>query len=447
MVINEEIRTYQEVSNKVSLQKVWDLLKATPHTGQKPIVDVFDNDDTVNCYVVVLGRRSGKSYSTAMIVLRELLIPYSNTILLTPSYKNSDILFKETLKHIMSLGLPIKAMNKNAFTIELENGARFSSVTQTNYESSLGSRLSLLVVDESASVQGLKSIYEEILGPMLLDYGVRENGSLYAKVVMIGTPKGVGTEFHNFYLKELSQPNWRSFHSPSYCNPLLPKAYLDQQKEILPDFIFRQEILAEWLSKGQGVFFAFDPAYTLYDPEVVKFTKDSEYVAGYDFGYADSTAMVLVYVNRQGEFFVHDIYQQNARPTKEHVANFKALEKKSKGINIARYYDPSAVQLALDIRTQFDYDMTKASNRVAPGLACINNLMAIQGMNKKPKLFINKELGELIRQIRSVTYKEGKNQVDPFTKDVSGTHWDLLAALRYAVYTYTRQQEAGIAIV
>lgn len=448
MVVNEEIKTYQEVSKKVSLQKVWDLLKATPHAGQKPIVDTFDNDDSVNCYVVVLGRRSGKSYSTAMIVLRELLIPYSNTILLTPSYKNSDVLFKETLKHIMSLGLPIKSMNKNAFTIELENGAKFSSVTQTNYESSLGSRLSLLVVDESASVQGLKSIYEEILGPMLLDYGTRENGTLYAKVVMIGTPKGVGTELHSFYLKELSQPNWKSFHSPSYCNPLLPVAYLDQQKELLPDWVYKQEILAQWLSKGQGVFFAYDPEVNLYDPEEIVFNDDAVYVCGLDFGHTDATAKLLVYVDNAGNYYVHDAYQQAARPTKDHVSAFKKMEERNRGILEERYGDPSAAQTLLDLRTQYDYEVSKANNKIAPGLACINDLFAPQGYDKKPKLKINKNLKELLRQIQSVTYKEtGKTGVDPFNSDAEGSHWDLLAAFRYAIYTHHRRSMAGMVIV
>jgi hypothetical protein len=447
MVVNDEIKTYQEISQKVKLSKVWDLLKATPHSGQRPIVDTFDNDDSINCYVVILGRRSGKSFSTAVIVLRELLIPHSNTILLSPSYKNSNIMFSEVLKHVMKLKLPVKAINKNQFTIELDNGAKFSSVTQTNYESALGSRLSLLVVDESASVQGLKSIYEEILGPMLLDYSTKPNGTLYAKVVMIGTPKGKGSELHSFYLKELTARNWKSFHSPSTCNPLLPAAYLAQQKELLPENVYRQELLAEWLDQGQGVFFEFNQQVNLYDPEEITFGDDAFYVTAHDFGFTDNTAMVLVYITRRGEYYVHDAYQANAKPTKEHVDNFKKLERRSKGTCEARYYDPSAVQLAMDIRTQYNYDMDKANNKVAPGLACINTLMAVQGYDKKPKLFINKKLTELIRQIQSVTYKDSKSTSDPFNKDTETSHWDLLAALRYAVYTHYRREQAGLTVV
>lgn len=447
MIVNTEISTYQQISDRVSLRKVWDLLKATPHSGQAPIVEDFDNNKDLNNYVVVLGRRSGKSFSTAMIVLRELLIPYSNTILLSPAYKNSDIMFKEVLKHVQTLGLPVKSMNKNQFQIELENGAKFTSVTQTNYESALGSRLSLLVVDETQSIADIKSIVEEILGPMLLDYGIRDNGTLYGRSVFLGTPRGVGTPFHALFLKELGHKNWKSYNSPSTCNPLLPKAYLEQQKEILPDHVYRQELLAEWLSKGSGVFFAFDPNSNLYDPEEITFNKDAVYIEGLDFGHTDSTANILVYVDRAGNYFVHDAYQEAAKPTKDHVKAFKAMENRNPGTLEERFGDPSAAQTLLDLRTQFDYEVSKATNKVAPGIACINDLMAVQGYDKKPKLFINKNLAELIRQIRMVTYKDTKSSTDPFEKDPDGTHWDLLAALRYAIYTHHRRQQAGIVVV
>lgn len=447
-VQNNEVNTYQKISDKVELTKVWGILKATPHSGQAQIVRDFDTNPNINCYVVVLGRRSGKSFGTAMIALRELLIPFSNTILLTPAYRNSEILFKEVLKHVQALGLPIKQMNKNQFTIELENGAKFTSVTQTNYESALGSRLSLLVVDETQSIPDIKSIYEEILGPMQLDFGTRENGVLYARSVFLGTPRGVGTAFHALFLKELTHSNWKSYNSPSYCNPLLPKAYLDQQKELLPDHVYRQEILAEWLSKGSGVFFAFDPEVNLYDSEEISFTQDSVYVLGLDFGHTDSTALLLIYVDNAGTYYVHDAYQQAARPTKDHVKSFKEIERKNRGILEDRFGDPSAAQTLLDLRSQYDYEVSKAINKVAPGLACINDLLAPQGCNKKPKLYINRNLTELRRQIQSVTYKEtGRNTTDPFAPDPENTHWDLLAALRYGVYTHFRRQLAGMAVV
>jgi hypothetical protein len=449
MIVNKEIQLYQNVSKQLKLRKVWDLVKMTPHSGQEPIVQCFDEEDYVNYFVATLGRRSGKSASTAVTALRELLIPYSNTILLTPSYRNSKILFDEVYKYILQLKLPVKSINKNQFIIELENGSKFGSFTESNIESSLGSRLSLLIVDESQSITGLTEMLNQHLFPMMLDYGVKDNGSLYAKAVFLGTPRGVGTEFHNLYLKEKVNQNWRSFNSPSTCNPLLPRKYIEDQKNILPDHVYRQEILAEWITTGSGVFFAFNEDYNLYDPKLLEFTDGSMYVIGLDFGYSDSTAALLVYVDNAGNYFVHDVYQKNMLPTAKHVENFRKLENKNRGKLKERYGDPSAAQLILDLRSDHDYDVQKATNKLDASIALLNELFAPQGMNKKPKLYINRELAELIRQIRLITYKDkvSKRSNDPFNKDPERTHWDLIAALRYAVYTDHRRGLAGIAIV
>lgn len=448
MVLNKEILTYQQVSDRVSLQKVWDLVSMTPHSGQSPIIYDFDNDDFANVFTICLGRRSGKSLSTALIVLRELLIPFSNTILLTPSYKNSKVLFKEVLKFVHELQLPIAEINKGAFTITLENGASFGSFTQSNISSALGSRCSLLVVDETQSVQGVLDILNQELGPMLLDYGIRPSGILYANIVFLGTPRGKNTEFHVLFTRaELPEySNYRSYQSPSTCNPLLPKEYLESQKQILPDITYRQEILAEWVSTGSGVFYAFNQELNLYDPDELDL-RGVKWISGYDFGLSDATAQVSAYITERGDYYIAEAYMQNQLPTKKHLENFKKQDNKFTGENVGRYGDPSAAQLLLDLSSTYDYYISKASNSVSTGLQCINDLMAPQGMNRKPKLYINKHLHELIHQISNVEYKNGAARGgagELFSPPADKSHhWDLIAALRYCVYSYYKQSAAG----
>lgn len=449
-IINKEIELYQQVASQVSLSKVWEALQATPHEGQKAVVEAFDNDDSVNSYVITFGRRTGKSFSTALIVVRELLIPYSNTILLSPSYKNSKIMFDEVIARIYTLKLPIKSINKNSFSIELENGAKFSSVTQTNVESALGSRLSLLVVDETQSVTNLMEILDQLLTPMMLDYGVKENGTLYASQVFLGTPRGVGTVFHELYLRELQRKNWKSFHSPSNVNPLLPKTYIQEQETVLPELVYKQEILALWVSTGAGVFHAFDKEVNLYDPETLVFDKGARYIMGFDFGTRDSTAAILVYVTNSGDYYVHDTYMKNMTTTSKHLEAYKAMESRNSGELVERFGDPSAAQTLLDLSSDYNYDIVKANNRQAEGIDCINNLLSIQGANKKPKMYINKNLSDLITQMELVTYNPNRvnRNADMFNKAPGGEHhWDLLAALRYVIYSHYRGSLAGEAIL
>jgi len=450
MLINKEIEIYQQVSDKISLQKVWDLVNMTPHSGQSPIIKDFDEDNSANVFVVCLGRRSGKSLSTALIVLRELLIPFSNTILLTPSYKNSKILFKEVLKFVHELELPVAEINKGAFTITLENGAAFGSFTQSNISSALGSRCSLLVVDETQSVSGVLEILNQELGPMLLDYGLRASGILYANIVFLGTPRGKNTEFHTLFERaELGKfSNYRSYSSPSTCNPLLPAAYLEAQKDLLPDLTYRQEILAEWVSTGSGVFHAFDQDINIYDPDSIDLS-GCKYISGYDFGLSDSTAQISAYVNSAGDMYVAKAYMKNQLPTKKHLENFRKQDEWfGDAVCAGRYGDPSAAQTLLDLASTYNYFIGKATNKVAPGLQCLNDMFAPQGMNRRPKLYISSELTELIHQISNVEYKNGAASAatggDLFAPPPDRSHhWDLIAALRYCIYTYVRQSSAG----
>ena len=446
-IINKEIQLYQKISEKIKLEKVWNLVGMKPHEGQEPFVHTFDNDESKNSYVLTLGRRTGKSAATAVTDLRELLIPFSNTILLTPSYRNSKILFDDTLKWVQHLKLPLKALNKNQFTIELENGARFGSFTEKNIEAALGSRISLLVVDETQSILNIREILENMLYPMMLDYGVKPNGLLYARQVFLGTPRGIGTPFHELYLNEKTKSNWVSFHAPSQSNPLLPKEYIEAQKNSLSEVAYKQEILAEWISTGAGVFYAFDEEQNTYNEADVDIS-GMDYIIGFDFGFNDSTAAVKVYEDKQGNLYVHDAYMDHMKTTQEHVKAFKALEERGPGEVIGRFGDPSAAQTMLDLRRTYDYSITKANNKVQPAIALLNELFSPTGANHKPKLYINKKLAELILQLRLISWKDETKQIangDPFVKHREH-HFDLVHALRYAVYTRYRQHLGSIII-
>jgi len=449
-VANKEIALYKEVSSKIKLAKIWELLDMTPHEGQSGLIESFDNDDYKNSFVLTLGRRSGKSVQAGVIAIRELLIPFSNTILLAPTFRNAKIIFDEVYRLILHLKLPIKQLNKNNFTVVLENGAGFSALSESNVEAGLGSRCSLLIVDETQSIPTLTHIIESLIGPMLLDYGTRDSGILEANVVFLGTPRGVGTSFHELFLYELTRDNWKSFSSPSYCNPLLPKSYLDDQKDLLSDRAYRQEILAEWLTAGAGVFFAFDSAHNLYDPDKLKL-KGTSFITGHDFGTRDSTAMVYIYVNNQGDYFIHDTYMANSRTTFKHHQSFCALRDKDKvAIEEGSYGDPSAAQSMMDLRDTYDYDIQKGYNKIAPGIAILNELFEPQGLNRKPKLYVNKNLAELITQIQLITYRNETGPQattgDPFGKHKEH-HFDLIHAMRYAIVTHYRQGQAAIAVL
>jgi len=145
-----------------------------------------------------------------------------------------------------------KYVMQNRYTfIELENGTEIYFHNASTEDSLRGSGLTGLVIDEAASLKGLR--YDEELRPSLMD----KEGWLIA----IGTPKGRNW-FYRLWLRgqdRVAWPNHESWKYSSYENTTerggyLDKAEIDLIAKELPELTYKQEILAEFL-KGEGVVF------------------------------------------------------------------------------------------------------------------------------------------------------------------------------------------------
>ena len=389
------------------------------------------------CYITddfVRTHNTGKSYVTSVVAIRELLLPFSSTILLTPTFNNAQIIFNNVLKLVQQLKLPILKINKGQFRFELENGARFSANSASNVESALGSANSLLIVDESQSIPDLERIMSQMLVPTLLDMGTKPSGILYGHQMYLGTPRGRHNVLFDLYERQDELPNWKSFSAPSHTNPTLPTSYLDEMRLELGEELYSQEILAKFLGSDKNVFHAFSSA-NIYDPEDFHPTAQSLLISGLDIGFSDQTASVWIYREPDGTYRVVEAYQKNKVSTKTHHATMRSIEQSLIGDIDMRYGDPAAAQSLFDYTDTYDYAVSPAKNPIKESLAYINLLLTPTGANEKPRLFISSKLTELIRQMSRITYKDNPGKNDPYEKDSRGTHWDLIAALRYALYS------------
>jgi len=433
VVTNREITLYQQTTDTIPLKTVCKLLDFVPHKGQQPVIYDFDTHKEHNGFTIAAGRRFGKSKLISIVSLRELLVPFSSTVLVAPVFNNAKIIFNEVLKLVQHLGLPIKTINKGQFNFELENGAKFTANSEANIEAALGGCFSLILMEEAQSIASLDNIYKQMLSPTMLDYGTRDNGELYGRTFIIGTFRGTDNVLYDYYLREQDFPNWKSFTAPSMTNPTLPKSYFEQMRRELGDMLYKQEILAIPVGFDDNVFYAFDKELNVIDD--IHFTKDSQFIVGIDIGWSDSTAGVWV-LREAGTYYVVEAYSENNKASADHIAAYREIEGTIGTID-NRYGDPAAAQTLNDYIITYDYTIRKANNAVADSIKYINQLFTPTGANKKPKLYISAKLTELIRQVSRVQYKpnNGKTSKDPFIRDAKGTHWDLIAALRYALYS------------
>jgi hypothetical protein len=446
--VNKEIQLYQQVADRWEYSKIGEILGHTYHEAQQEMVSVFDTYKDASGVVFLCGRRLGKTFTTADIASAELLIPHASVLLVSPTYTNSKNLFKNVMKNIKTLGVKVISQNTNQLEFTLENGSTFVSATTKSIDNVLGGRYSLVIFDESQSIPGLKVLFEQSIEPAMADYGTKDNGTPYAKVMFLGTPRVDAINFKEYFYKYLTSTQWKSFNYPTSANPLIPESYIKQKQESSPEWIFRQEYLAEWVTvSDQTVFFEFD-----IEAHVKNF-KDSPiiteaiqagrtfWIAGVDVGFQDSTGYLLAAV--LGEtIYVLGEYSANKRTTEEHIESFKALEQQFGVHNVYRYIDPSAAQSAHDMASK-GIVTVPAENAVVDGITCVNSYFSDVQLYGGPRLYIDESCTELIRQLQLMQWKD--YQAKSVERDPMGTHWDLaLACLRYMVYTWELQKTGTV---
>jgi hypothetical protein len=175
--------------------------------------------------------------------------------------------------------------------IELTNGAAFDFWSLEGGDTvAIGRRYGLVLLDEAAKARYLEDAWNEAIRPTLTD---AKGGAWF-----FSTPKGRNF-FWQMHCKGGREDGWRAHHAPSVANPHLDPAEIEQARLSLPERVFAQEYLAQFLDDGGGVFrrvtAAVDSALPT-DPHVARDIGDGRaYVIGVDWGrHEDFTVLTVI---------------------------------------------------------------------------------------------------------------------------------------------------------
>ena len=218
----------------------------TPHRGQIPI-----HASSAPRRVVVCGVRFGKSVCAAMEGLAAAMEPATRSVgwVVAPTYDLADKVFREIL-FVVSQKLKgrILKVQESAKVIQILNSAGGTSEIRAksadNPVSLLGEGLDWLVVDEAARLRA--NIWDAYLSQRLLD---KKGWAL-----LISTPRGKGFFYDLFRAGQSDDPSFESWNRPSSLNPLLDPEMIEAERRRLPERVFRQEYLAEFLEGSGAVF-------------------------------------------------------------------------------------------------------------------------------------------------------------------------------------------------
>lgn len=218
----------------------------TFHAGQVRIIQ-----DARRFNVVACGRRFGKTAMGGILALTgwpgrlQGLASGYDVGWFAPNYKLLDEAWRALKAALESQGVVNRADSQQR-RIETRFGGSLDFWTLEEPDGGRGRRYGLVIVDEAAMARHLKDAWEQAIRPTLTDHA---GGAWF-----FSTPNGVNY-FHELSRRGQSDewPDWAFHHAPTKANPHINPAEIDEARTSLPELVFRQEYLAEFVTFGAGL--------------------------------------------------------------------------------------------------------------------------------------------------------------------------------------------------
>jgi hypothetical protein len=221
----------------------------TPDSWQSSFLRSQSDRILLNC-----SRQVGKSTTTATLATHTAIYePNSLTLLLSPSLRQSQELFRKCLEVYRALDRPIPADAENALSLELESGSRIVSLPGKEGTIRGMSGVRLLIIDEASKVPD--GLYKSVR-PML----AVSNGRL----VLLSSPFGTRGFFWESWK---NRANWDYYEVPATQCPRITPEFLEEEKETLGEWWFEQEYMCRFLD-AQTAAFRSEDIDRLIKPEV-----------------------------------------------------------------------------------------------------------------------------------------------------------------------------------
>lgn len=261
-----------------------------PVTYQKEIIKWLEQDDVT--YVSFLkSRQSGGSWLNKWLVgkwgleNRNLKIAY-----ITPTYKLGKRFYLELKKSLRDF---IANYNNTDLVLQFNTGSYVQFFSAESANSIRGFQHHYTILDEAAYMD--TNTFYEILQPTWTIIG--------KKVIMCSTPNGNDGFFYDYITNGLNGiDGFKSKCISIYDNPFIKKETIEQIRRSIPDRVFRQEYMGEFLDGSGTVFTNYKNCIGDFD----KFNK--KYYAAIDWGKQNDYTVLTVMNSRKQ---VVEIYRIN----------------------------------------------------------------------------------------------------------------------------------------
>ena len=397
----------------------------TPYKKQQEWIEVIERDD-VKYVTITTGRQVGKSlFGLNMLLKWGLETPNQMIMFVSPIYSQARKVFEDLERSVGDTQL-IKSKNKSNYDIEFINGTKIMFRSAERPDGLRGYTLTHLIVDEAAFVSD--NVWDTVLKPTILVHG--------KKCLFTSTPKGRNW-FYKLHLRGLDedQPQYQSIRASTSDNPYISKEDIEESRKTLPEEIYKQEILGQFVDDGGSVFKNLDQ-YCILNNWTPKLS-GMRYFGGIDFGRAEDYT-VLTIINERGE--VVFIYRERQKPWEVILDEI---------VKVLKKYD---AQVQLEINSIGDVlfeSLKKKYQKVTPFLTTnaskqhiIEDL--IYSLNQGDLYLPSQELfPPLYNELGSFSYKYSPSSRKVIYGGLTGTHDDTVMSLAIAYNTMKSKKSTG----
>ena len=216
------------------------------HEGQSQIVRGATRFNVVAC-----GRRFGKTLLGIDRAIETALSGYP-VAWFSPTYK----MLSDAWRQVKNIAASLKPqINEQEHRLALGDLARSGwgeagSIDMWSLDSpdtARGRKYKRAIIDEAAIVGNLGEAWQAVIRPMLTD--------LLGDAWFLSTPKG-----HNFFWElyckgeDPLQQEWGAWRMPTSTSPFIAPGEIEDARRMLPEMVFRQEYLADFIEDGGAVF-------------------------------------------------------------------------------------------------------------------------------------------------------------------------------------------------
>jgi len=247
-----------------------------PHPGQRQIIDGWARFNTA-----CMGRRFGKT-TLGIDRIARVGLDGKPAGWFAPTYKMMGDVWRDACQTLHPV---TKRRNEQEKRLELITGGVIDFWSLDNADAGRGRKYALAVIDEAAMVKRLDEAWNGAIRPTLTDY---EGGAFF-----ISTPKGLN------YFKALfdrgndpTNKDWSSWQMPTVANPEINPGEVESARLELPERIFRQEYLAEFIEDANLFRNVVECATA---DEIYEAQPEREYVFGVDWGKLNDFTVITVW--------------------------------------------------------------------------------------------------------------------------------------------------------